>query len=1135
MKQPIRLCIFVLCLIGSLLAQDFDGVTGCGGFVQLASSLSNFNSTKPLDYSVIQVSLLNSNGVVKVKTECAPNGYYFLPIEEKGTFSIQVRGPEGWSFEPDRRSVVLGKDGQCQVAGEGKQADVNFEFIGFTVTGQVVVEGCSNGVTGGVEVHLLRASDKGLVGTTVSEKDGSYRLSKLLPGDYTVEARHKSWTLSVSQLPITISWGNVNVPQHLVISGYDIVGRIDSEGLPVHSVQFKLSDNASGKAKTTQSDDQGRYRFGNVTCGSYRVVPAYGEANSNNFRITPEFIPVDLNGGTFEISKKFHVVGFSLRGRVTTAWGLPIYNASVSINHNEQTVHTDRDGEYQLEDLKNGKFRITVSKEHYNFDELEIPLTSSTARIQSISSTGLDVCGQVALLDGDAATTNVDVVLYNEQNRPVDTRRVSADGSFCFSGVSAGKQPDGSTFSVEPKLPGSSTVFNVQRHQVVLKDQPVLDVVFSESKLHVAGKVQIGGEGDLEKSTVSLESASSSRHTEIDFEGNFHFDAVPPGDYNLKVNTPAEHPLCWERETIKVVLKTNNVSDVVFKPTGHKISLESTHAAKLRYSHGAEKGEREVPKGDSSFCVDSLGDYSLQLSSCFRFEEDTIAYDTRKPHVVSLKVSKFVLTGQIPAISGGPAAIDIYLGGEKGNSTVQATIQDGAYQYQTLVSRGESVVVIPHDKSDTFLFYPHSRTYQTHNNPEGCLPSVPDFDMRKGFFASGSVLSAGAPTSDVTILLRDSDTPEVYNVSTSADGSFRVGPLRHNRTLTVTPFRQGFEFEPTSLTLDTSAASSPLTIKGTQLGRIQVLISDSNGNPLPGVLLSLSGSPAFRQNNITTAAAFNYWAMKPNQYFLRPLLKEYTFDPSSLSINLQQGEQKEVRFATKRISFSLFGDIRSINGDSSPGVTVQAVSLSDGKDSAIEEAKSDTEGAFRLRGLFPNRTYRLQVKVDDDSQAVRTIPEYYDLQTTASDTRNLNFTLYRCDPLHDITGTVTAEVKRISLLRNDDAVASRDIGPSRFFEFRNLPRGVYQIDMYNHGNVRSQQRVVLQHNSHVDLTPDFAGASEQVFESPTSFGAFIVILAVIIAAIKHKQIRAGVEQYFKSPSAKEESWLPKGMIKQKSK
>ena len=45
------------------------------------------------------MKLVTSTGQVKESSECAPNGYYLIPIyETKGSYRLQVQGPNGWNF-----------------------------------------------------------------------------------------------------------------------------------------------------------------------------------------------------------------------------------------------------------------------------------------------------------------------------------------------------------------------------------------------------------------------------------------------------------------------------------------------------------------------------------------------------------------------------------------------------------------------------------------------------------------------------------------------------------------------------------------------------------------------------------------------------------------------------------------------------------------------------------------------------------------------------------------------------------------------------------------------------------------------------------------------------------------------------
>jgi len=51
------------------------------------------------DFSQVKIKLITGSGQVKETAECAPNGYYFIPVyEPKGNYRLLVQGPPGWAF-----------------------------------------------------------------------------------------------------------------------------------------------------------------------------------------------------------------------------------------------------------------------------------------------------------------------------------------------------------------------------------------------------------------------------------------------------------------------------------------------------------------------------------------------------------------------------------------------------------------------------------------------------------------------------------------------------------------------------------------------------------------------------------------------------------------------------------------------------------------------------------------------------------------------------------------------------------------------------------------------------------------------------------------------------------------------------
>lgn len=89
---------------------------------------------------------------------------------------------------------------------------------------------------------------------------------------------------------------------------------------------------------------------------------------------------------------------------------------------------------------------------------------------------------------------------------------------------------------------------------------------------------------------------------------------------------------------------------------------------------------------------------------------------------------------------------------------------------------------------------------------------------------------------------------------------------------------------------------------------------------------------------------------EPGQYFVKPLVKEFAFEPANKLVDVSAGSFTEVAFAGQRLGFSCSGQVTSLNGRGER-MTVQAVPQNN--DGLVEEMQCDTEGRYRLRGLKP--------------------------------------------------------------------------------------------------------------------------------------------------------------------------------------
>ncbi|XP_012474989.1 uncharacterized protein LOC105791465 [Gossypium raimondii] len=1087
------LCLLIL--VYTVSAASANSVHGCGGFVEASSSVikSRKETDTKLDYSHITVELRTVDGLVKERTQCAPNGYYFIPVYDKGSFVIKISGPEGWSWDPDKVPVVIDENG-CN-----NNEDINFRFTGFTLSGRVVGavggQSCSlkNGGPANVNVDLLSPNDD-LISSELTMPDGSYLFKNIIPGKYKLHASHPELKIEVKgSTEVELGFQNGIVEDIFFVAGYDIHGSVVAQGNPILGVHIYLysddvievdcpqgSGNAPEQRKAlchAVSDADGMFTFKSIPCGLYELIPYYKGENTV-FDVSPSVVSVSVGHQHVTVPQKFEVTGFSIGGRVVDANNVGVEGVKILVDGQERSI-TDKEGYYKLDQVTSNHYTIEAIKEHFKFNKLKDYLVKpNMASVSDIKAVSYDVCGVVRTVDSGYKAKVA--LTHGPENVKPQVKQTDESGKFCFE-VPPGEYRI-SALSAAPE--SSPELLFLPHYADVVVNGPIFNVEFSQALVNVRGTVvckekcgasvsvtlvRLAGKHNERKKIVSLTEERSQ----------FHFPDVLPGKYRLEVKHTSpeavskEDNWCWEQSFIDVDVGSEDIEDIKFVQKGYWVNVVSTHDVDAYLTQQDDSPiNLKIKKGSQHICVKSPGVHELHfVNSCIFFGSSSMKIDTSNPLPIYLKGEKYLLSGQInvnPSSSNDlPVEIVMNILNSEGtimystNAKLASSANDqmtAVYEYSVWANLGEKLTFLPMDPRNNgekkFLFYP--RLHHVSVTNDGCQASVPPFSGRLGLYLEGSVSPA---ISGVHIQIIAGDEGSITSVkkggvvletATEADGSFVAGPLYDDITYNIRASKPGFHLKQVG----------PYSFSCQKLSQISVKIysKDDATEPMPSVLLSLSGDDGYRNNSMSgTGGIFVFENLFPGSFYLRPLLKEYAFSPSAQAIELGSGESREVVFHATRVAYSAMGMVTLLSGQPKEGVSIEARSESKGY---YEETVTDSSGTYRLRGLVPDALYSIKVLKKDglgSAKIERASPESVPVKVGNNDIKGLDFLVFEEPEMTILSGHV--EANRTGELHSHLLVEIKSAGDtskvesvfqlplSNFFQVKDLPRGKHTVQL----------------------------------------------------------------------------------------
>lgn len=150
--------------------------------------------------------------------------------------------------------------------------------------------------------------------------------------------------------------------------------------------------------------------------------------------------------------------------------------------------------------------------------------------------------------------------------------------------------------------------------------------------------------------------------------------------------------------------------------------------------------------------------------------------------------------------------------------------------------------------------------------------------LNKNIILIGEIIP---PLPDVLITVESVGATKMI-IQSDSKGKYKSPPLDGSKTYTITASKESYLL---------SGPDKDGNFLAHKLAEIFVQVLDEDDNtPLQGALLSLSGGESYRSNLQTNEEGkISFHSLRPSEYFLRPMMKEYSFQPPSKIINVKEG------------------------------------------------------------------------------------------------------------------------------------------------------------------------------------------------------------------------------------------------------
>jgi hypothetical protein len=365
------------------------------------------------------VTLLQGANAVATGTTNA-NGNYIFPDVVAGTYTI--RATKGGDTATSA-SFTVPRDGSQVTAP-------TVALLLQSISGTVTLNGNN---ASGATVQLEQNGQ--IINTATTGTNGQYSFTGLTPGTYVLRAI--SGNLRSSDVSVTVLRGTNRTGVNLAMFAAGVTGRVLVNGVGSSGIPVTLLQGTTTVATTT-SGTNGTYGFVNVPAGQY-TIRAAKDSESATVSVTV------ANSQTPVTAPDLNLLFQKVTGKVTVG-GVGTKDATVTLRTTSsggpgpvlQTVTTDSSGNYTFNNVDDGTYLVTASKNGASGQRvITVARNGGTVTVPDIALSLQNVSGRVTLNGASAVGATVSITL-NGASSAVASTTTGSDGTYTFDSINAG-------------------------------------------------------------------------------------------------------------------------------------------------------------------------------------------------------------------------------------------------------------------------------------------------------------------------------------------------------------------------------------------------------------------------------------------------------------------------------------------------------------------------------------------------------------------------------------------------------------------------------------------------------------------------------------------------------------------------